>query len=171
MYICTNCNTKTEQWRPWLYERRNKKNIPQEETAVEHEPVDCKNAAISSLEDPPESDVKHHWSHNLVLCTSPGAVSLPVSPVEGRVISLEEKLHDLQEQTKSLQGGLTKLEVQLERVEQLLRTAHVAVNLDSGNTAVHDRGFCTPAVSEPYTYHNRVGSTSSRFYTNHNLRR
>ena len=38
MYICANCNTKTEQWRPWLYERK-KKNIRQEETAVEHEPV------------------------------------------------------------------------------------------------------------------------------------
>lgn len=175
MYICASCNTKTEQWRPWLYERRlipaastkvdsvDKKNIPQEETAGEHEPVDSQESSmineedslasssgesprddfvafaeagnhkgsdfetttLSSSGDLSESDVgEHHWSHDLVLCACPEAVSMPVS-LERRVIGLEEKLHELQEQTKSLQGGMTKLEAQLERVEKLLRIAHV----------------------------------------------
>lgn len=174
VYICATCNTKTEQWRPWLSERKkipaisaqvdnvDKKNIPQEETPVEHEPVDSqelgmthhadqlasasgkspqdvfvvfpeadnskgsdsKTTAIPSPEDLTNSDVEHHWSHDLVFCTSPEAVSPPVS-LEGRVIGLEKKLHELQEQTNSLQGGMTKLEAQLERLEQLLQTAHV----------------------------------------------
>lgn len=153
MYICVKCNTKTEQWRPWLYEH-NKQNIPQEETAVEQEPVgprelsmtdetdplasssgespqdnfvpfaeagnDTEATSFSSPEGRTDSDAKHHWSHDLVLCTSPDAVSLPVS-LEERVLGLEGKLHELQEQTKT---GMTKLEAQLERVEQLLRTAH-----------------------------------------------
>jgi hypothetical protein len=152
VYICMNCNTKTEKWRPWLYERK-KKNIPQEETAVEHDPVDSQElnmtdeavplvspsgespqddfivfaeadsetTSISSSEDP-DSDVKHHlshWSHDLVLCTFSEATSLPVS-LEGRVIGVEEKLHELQ-------GSMTKLETQLEKLEQLMRTAHVAL--------------------------------------------
>jgi hypothetical protein len=156
VYICANCNTKTEQRRPWLYER-NKKPIPQEETTVEQEPVDSEELSTTeeadslasrsgesprddfvlfaeadssnsetttSPDDLSDSDVEHHWSHDLVLCASPEAVSLPLS-LEGRVIGLEEKLHDLQEQTKTLQGGMTKLEAQLERLEQLLQTAYV----------------------------------------------
>ena len=134
-----------------------KKDIPQEETAVEHDPVDSQESSMiyslaslsgklprddfvafpeadnskgsdsdettttSSLEDLPEPDVvEHHWSHDLVLCASPAAISLPVS-LEGRVIGLEKKIHELQEQTKSIQAGMTKLEAQLERVEELLR--------------------------------------------------
>lgn len=170
MYICATCNAKTEQWRPWLYERRkvpaisaqvdniDEENTPQEETAVEHEPVelsmnheadpsassngkslqddivafgqvdnskgsDSETTTPSSPEDVSTSD-EHHWSHDLVLYASPETVPLPVS-LEGRVIGLEKKLHELQEQTRCLQGGMTKLEAQLERLEQLLRTAHV----------------------------------------------
>ena len=162
MYICKKCNIKTENCRPWLYERK-KRNIRQEATAVEHESVDSQELTMThevdplasprskspqddfevfteadtdsetttsfSSEDSSDSDASvepHHWSHDLVLCTTPEAVSLPVS-LEGRVISLEENLHDLQEQTKYLQGSMTKLETQLERMEQLLRTAHVAL--------------------------------------------
>jgi hypothetical protein len=150
------CNTKTEQWRPWLYERK-KKNIRQEETAVKHEPVDSQELSMTDEADPlaspsgespeddflvfdeadspdsettttssPENLVEHHWSHDLVLCTFPEAKSLPVS-LEGRVFGVEEKLHDLQEQNKSLQGSMTNLETQLERLEQLMRTTHVAL--------------------------------------------
>ncbi|KDR69957.1 hypothetical protein GALMADRAFT_160132 [Galerina marginata CBS 339.88] len=176
VYICASCNTKTEQWRPWLYERIkipaisskaeniDSKNIPKEETGIEHSlqgssmtnesnqlsfPSDSDSEAttISSTEDDSNSNLDHHlshvpeattisstedyysnpndehdWSHDLVLCASPGVVSLPLS-LEGRVIGLEKKLHELQEQTKSLQGGMGKLEAQLERLEQLLQTA------------------------------------------------
>ncbi|KDR69972.1 hypothetical protein GALMADRAFT_145026 [Galerina marginata CBS 339.88] len=66
----------------------------------------------------------HDWSHDLVLCASPEAVSLPLS-LEGRVMGLEQKLHELQEQTKLVQGGLGKLEGQLARLEQFLQTGVV----------------------------------------------
>ena len=78
--------------------------------------------------------------------------------LEGRLGSIEERVVKLDENTTEL----TKM------LGDLIGRLNISVSLDSGNTAVHDR-FCTPAVSEPYLCHDRVGP--SRFYTNRNVRR
>ncbi|KDR69988.1 hypothetical protein GALMADRAFT_145034 [Galerina marginata CBS 339.88] len=98
------------------------------DSSVDHHlPHAPKATTISSTEDDSNdsnSDDEHHWSHDLVLCASPEAVSLPLS-LEGRVMGLEQKLHELQEQTKSLQGGLGKLGMQLGKLGQILQTGVV----------------------------------------------
>jgi hypothetical protein len=133
IYICASCNTKTEQWRPWLYERRkipaevviDEKNISREGNPVERKPIGLQVLSSMTHDADDLSDAEHqlhHWSHDLVLCTSSEAVSPPLS-LEERVIVLEERLQELQEQGKTLEGGMSRVGAQLERLEQLLLTA------------------------------------------------
>ena len=85
--------------------------------------------------------------------------------VNSTKVALEGQLGSIEERVVKLDEKITELPKML---EDLIGRLNISVN--SGNTAVQDR-FCTPAVSVPYTCHDRVGSTSSRFYTNRNVRR
>ena len=85
--------------------------------------------------------------------------------VDSTKVALEGQLGSIEERVVKLDKKITDLTTML---GDLIGQLNISVNLDAGNTAVDDR-FCTPAVSEPYMYHDRVGS--SRFYTNRNVRR
>ncbi|KDR69994.1 hypothetical protein GALMADRAFT_145041 [Galerina marginata CBS 339.88] len=108
-------------------EANNSKDPDSEATIISSTKDDSNSHVDHQLPRIPEATTiskEHKWSHDLVLCASPEAVSVPVS-LEGRVMSVEQKLHELQEQAKLLEKGMGKLEGQLERLEQFLRTAVV----------------------------------------------